>query len=120
MIDQSVRNPVIHVASLSLENIAYAAYSFQPGHGSRPLSMLSFAFDYWRSGGLDPEAFKSTNLLIHALTAFVLALLLRNLLLLARWSDQHAALAALVMSGSGRYIRFRCLQCCMWSSGCKC
>lgn len=92
-------NGSIHVASLSLENIAYAAYSFQPGHGSRPLSMLSFAFDYWRSGGLNPEAFKSTNLLIHALTAFVLALLLRNLLLLARWSDQHAALAALVMSG---------------------
>ena len=43
--------------------------------------------------------FKATNLAIHALTAFVLALFFRQLLLLAHWPARRAALVALALAG---------------------
>src|SRR5690606_1506459 len=46
------------------------------------------------AGGPDPATFKTTNLLIHALTAFALAWLLRNLLLVAGVSETRACWAA--------------------------
>lgn len=93
-----VENTVLHVSRLNLDDLLYAAYSFQPGHGTRSLSMLSFALDYWRGDGLNPRVFKSTNLLIHVLTTFALALLLRRLLMLAQWSPRRAAMGALVLA----------------------
>ncbi len=93
-----ITNTALHVSRLNLEDWLYAIYSFQPGHGSRSLSMLSFALDYWRGGGLDPHTFKSTNLLIHALTTFVLALLLHRLLWVLHWSRRHAVIGALVFA----------------------
>jgi hypothetical protein len=92
-------NGALHVTDLTGKSLRDAAYSFQPGQGTRALSMLSFALDHWRAGGLDPRAFKATNLLIHALTAFALALLLRRLLILAHWPPRRAAWAALAMAG---------------------
>ena len=92
-----VGNTVLHVGHLSVKNLLYAAYSFQPGHGSRSLSMLSFALDYWR-GGLDPQVFKTTNLWIHGFTMLVLALMLRNLLVAAQWPERRAAGGALIMA----------------------
>lgn len=78
-------------------DLLYAAYSFRPGHGSRPLSMLSFALDHWR-GGLDARAFKATNLLIHALTTLVLALFFRRLLEMAACPPRRAAAGALALT----------------------
>lgn len=92
-------NGALHVGQLNGEALRDAAYSFQPGQGTRALSMVSFALDHWRAGGLDPKAFKVTNLLIHALTAFALAFLLRRLLSLAGWSPRQATWAALAMTG---------------------
>ncbi|KAF1726513.1 hypothetical protein [Pseudoxanthomonas japonensis] len=91
-------NGALHVTQLTAENLRDAAYSFQPGHGSRPLSMLSFALDHWRAGGLDPKAFKLTNLVIHTLTALALALLLRRLLKLTRLPSRQAAWTAIAMA----------------------
>ena len=92
-------NEALHVAQPTTENLLVAAYSYQPGHGTRALSMLSFALDYWRGGGLDPRVFKSTNLAIHAVTAFALALFFRQLLLLAQWPPRRAAPAAIALAG---------------------
>ena len=92
-----LRNRSIHLTKLSLENVAFAAYSFQPGHGSRSLAMLSFALDYWR-GGLDPHAFKTTNVLIHAVTVVALAFFFRSLLLTARWPARRAAASAVLLA----------------------
>src|SRR5690606_27834453 len=61
-----VHNPAVHMTEASIESLHRAAYSFQPGSGSRALAMLSFGFDHWR-GGLDPTVFKTTNLVIHGL-----------------------------------------------------
>jgi hypothetical protein len=60
--------------------------------------MLSFAFDYWRHGSLDPITFKATNLFIHGLTTVFLALFLRRLLELAHWPPRRAAVGALLLA----------------------
>lgn len=93
-----VTNNALHLSQLNLEGVLYATYSFQPGHGSRSLSMLSFALDYWRGDGLDPRVFKTTNLLIHALTTFALVLMVRRLLSMAHWPARRAAIGASVLA----------------------
>lgn len=93
-----VENTSLHVqGGAGLEDMLYATYSFQPGNGSRALTMFSFAVDYWR-GGLDPRTFKSTNLLIHALTTLALALFCRQLFLLAGWAPKRAAIGAFLLA----------------------
>jgi len=85
-----VFNSALHVTRLNFEDLVYAAYSFQPGNGSRALPMLSFALDHLR-GGLDARVFKESNLLIHAVSTFALFLLLRRLLQVVRWQFQSRA-----------------------------
>jgi len=91
------KNAELRVDQLQGEELLRAAYSFQPGGGSRAIPMLTFALDQWRGGGR-PEAFKVTNLLIHFVTVFVLACFARKLLLMAGWSPKRAALAALLVA----------------------
>ena len=93
-----VNNPLIKVDSLDGDSLLFAAYSFHAGNNMRPLAMLSFALDYWRHGSLDVATFKATNLFIHALTTFSLAVFFRRLLLLAKWTPQRAALVALLLA----------------------
>ena len=91
------QNTALRVGQLDGENLLYAAYSFQPGGGSRALSMLSFALDYWR-GGMDASVFKTTNLVIHGFTTLALAFFLRRLLGLVQWPPRQAAAGALVLA----------------------
>lgn len=93
-----LENWAIQISSLDPESLLYAAYSFQPGSGTRPLAMLTFALDFWRGGGPDPQVFKTTNLLIHALTTFVLAFFFRNLFTLSGRSQRQADMAALTLA----------------------
>ncbi|MCO5054918.1 hypothetical protein [Thermomonas sp.] len=87
-----VNNASIQIHSLSLGNLYTVLSTPQPSGSMRGLPTLSFALDYWRAGGVaDPATFKTTNLLIHALTAFALAWLFRNLLAAARVPAQRAA-----------------------------
>lgn len=92
-----VTNGAVHVRDLSLATLRQAAYSFQPGGGSRALVMLSFGFDYWR-GGLDPAVFRTTGLFIHALSTVVMAVFLRGVFVLLAWPARRAAVAALVVA----------------------
>lgn len=73
-----VNNQAIHLTHLSSEALNTVLVEAQVS-GLRPLPMLSFALDYWR-GGADPLVFKTSNLLIHAMTTFALAWLFRSLL----------------------------------------
>lgn len=91
-----VRNANLRFTGGGVEDVLYAAYSYNAGH-SRALSMLSLALDLWR-GGPDPQVFKSTNLFIHALTTVVLAVFLRRLLTLAQWPARRALAGALIMA----------------------
>lgn len=93
-----IENTALHVSRLNLDNWLYAAYSFQPGHGSRSLSMLSFAFDFWRGNGLDPRVFKTTSLLVHGLTVMALLLFFQRLLALGAWQGRRVATGAILLT----------------------
>ncbi|MGM9516605.1 hypothetical protein ACS5PK_20325 [Roseateles sp. DB2] len=90
-----VDNTRVHLSVLSPESIWAASFSYQPGHGSRPLAMLSFALDYWRAGGSVAAVFKQTNLIIHGLTVLALVGLVRQLLRIAGWPARQADIVAL-------------------------
>ena len=93
-----VDNTLIQISHLDRNALLYAASSFHAGGGLRPLAMFSFALDHWRTG-LDAGAFKTTNLVIHAITTFFLSLFFLRLFLLARWPMRRAEMAALVLAG---------------------
>ena len=90
-------NGALHVNELTGEALLYAAYSFQPGGGSRALAMVSFALDYWRAG-LDPQAFKVTNLIIHGTTTVGLVFFVRLALIMSGWSRRRSCAVALVVA----------------------
>ncbi len=87
-------NALVQVTSLDAQSLSNAAYGFAAGGGTRPLPMLTFALDYWRAG-LEPRAFKLTNVGIHLLTTFALAWLFRSLLRQAAWPPPRADLTSI-------------------------
>lgn len=93
-----VRNPAIHIHTLTPDTIISVLTSQQPGGMTRILPTLTFALDYWRGSGLDPATFKVTNLAIHALTILVLIGLLRHLFLAAGLSQNHTNIMALLLA----------------------
>lgn len=73
-------NAYIKISDLSLDTLRQVALSGASGPLRRPLSTLSFAFNYYLTG-LDPFYFKATNLVIHLLNGvglFALSTLLLN------------------------------------------
>ncbi|NCT69321.1 MAG: hypothetical protein GXC75_00070 [Xanthomonadaceae bacterium] len=79
-----VNNRGIHLAELTPSAIADVLAAPQVSGNLRALPTLTFALDYWRAGGIaDPATFKTTNILIHILTAFVLGWFFRTLLTVA-------------------------------------
>jgi len=78
-----VNNSDIHLSRLDASALLKIISTRQMSGDTRGLPMLTFALDYWRAGGADPAAFKTTNIVIHAITAGVLAWFFRNLLLIA-------------------------------------
>lgn len=94
-----VQNTAVHLSELTASELPFAVYSFQPGNGSRMLSMATFALDHWRNG-LDPRAFKITNLAIHAITAIALTWLFFLLLVQAKWPEHRARNAALLLAAA--------------------
>ncbi|MDQ3039116.1 MAG: hypothetical protein M3R16_04865 [Pseudomonadota bacterium] len=95
-----VNNKTLQLTELDIDGLVNVAFSPQPAGNMRTLPNLTFAVDHWRAGGMDPAVFKTTNLVIHALTAFTLAWFFRSLLLVAgvsagrvRWAAPALALA---------------------------
>lgn len=78
-----VNNESIQLKTLTAEGLANVITTPQVSGNMRVLPTLTFALDYWRGGGADPATFKTTNIIIHAVTTFVLAWLFRSILLLA-------------------------------------
>lgn len=74
-----VDNAALQAVDGSMLNWIIAALSSDAGMLMRPISMLSFAANYYISG-LDPFAFKATNLAIHLTTGLVLFALSRRLI----------------------------------------
>ncbi len=94
-----VGNSGIELQSLAPSNILDIIFSTQFGGITRVLPTLTFAIDYYRGGGtLDPATFKTTNIAIQAVTAFVLAWFLRSLLLTVGMRPNAARWAALALA----------------------
>lgn len=94
-----VNNNSIHIPNLSIGTLLELLSTKQASGSMRGLPTLTFALDYWRAGGVvDPATFKTTNILIHALTACVLAWLLRSVLGLAGLSARRSAYLAIAMA----------------------
>ena len=93
-----VNNQGIQLSSMSSAALVELLSAKQVSGTTRSLPMLSFAVDYWRAGGAEPGAFKTTNILIHILTTAILAFLFRALLLRAALPAQRAAWMALFLA----------------------
>lgn len=89
------QNSGMYMLGLDHNSLLRAAQSFPGVPGLRPLSMISLGFDYFRTEAFDPVAYKTTNLVIQALTVCVLAAFLRLLFILAGFSAQRSSIVAL-------------------------
>ncbi|QAU33639.1 hypothetical protein [Janthinobacterium sp. 17J80-10] len=75
-----VNNDLLRIESINIQALQSAAFSGEAGQLGRPLSMLSFALNYYFSG-FNPYYFKLTNIVIHLLNGlciFILTSLLLN------------------------------------------
>ncbi|MFN4312632.1 MAG: hypothetical protein ACK4FK_18770, partial [Ferrovibrio sp.] len=77
---QLVLNPFVQIEAPSSGALLKAAASSTSGPTGRPLSMVSFALDYWRLGGLTPAGFKQINLFLHLINGLLVAWLTSQLL----------------------------------------
>ena len=78
-----VDNVALHVSSERWQDWWSAAFSSPASDLQRPLAMLTFAANYYFTG-LQPFAFKATNLAIHTLNAVLALLFARQLLFVWR------------------------------------
>lgn len=81
-----VHNDSIHIHALTPASLKGAALSGHSGPLKRPVSMLSFALNYYFAG-LDTFYFKLTNVVIHLLNGIGLFFLTR--LILAAYREHH-------------------------------
>lgn len=86
----------VHLETLTLESIRQALASGYSGPFGRPVAQLSFALNHYFSG-LDPFAFKATNLAIHFACGILVFGLSLRLLAAARPQAKH--LHILIASG---------------------
>lgn len=67
-----IYNDYLHIKNLDVSNLYHAAFSFESGPLRRPISMLSFALNYYFSSGLENSTpFKVTNLIIHLINTLL-------------------------------------------------
>lgn len=67
-----IYNSYLRVENLDLSSLYQAAFSFESGPLRRPVSMFSFALNYYFAGGLgNSTPFKITNLAIHLINSLL-------------------------------------------------
>ena len=66
-ISNIVNVPALHLQEMSFSGLQEATLSGQSGMFNRPVSVLTFALNYYFVGQLDPYWFKWTNIIIHIL-----------------------------------------------------
>ncbi len=73
-------NQALKLDTLNWQSLADILRSGDAGPLGRPISVLSFALNYYFSGSFAPHSFKSVNVVIHATNACLLFLLILTLL----------------------------------------
>ncbi len=73
-----LHNDFVKIRTLDTESLYRAAYSLEAGPLQRPVSMLSFALNYYFAGSFkDPMPFKLTNLVIHTINGLLIFWMIR-------------------------------------------
>src|SRR3989344_3690419 len=68
-----LNNSYVQITSLDVETLYRASFSLEAGPLKRPVSMLSFALNYYFAGSFnDSTSFKLTNIAIHAVNGLLL------------------------------------------------
>lgn len=80
-------NAYLKINTLTPESLQAAAISVLPGIAGRPISMVSFALDYYFQGP-EPYGFKLTNLIIHLFNGILVYVL--TTLVLGVYRRRHA------------------------------
>jgi len=80
-----LENRSLVIDNFTLPNLRKAAFSGNSGPLKRPISMISFAFNYYLTGP-DPYFFKLTNVVIHLINGFVI--LIFSILVLLTYQQQ--------------------------------
>lgn len=88
-------NSYIKIHTLDLQGLYHAAFSLESGPLKRPISMLSFALNYYFAGSMrDSTPFKLTNLGIHIVNGLLLfwmmSIVYERLALLKRFHSVHS------------------------------
>lgn len=65
-----VQATALHISTLDIDNILIAAESGHAGPLGRPISLITFALNYYTCG-LDPYCFKLGNLILHIFNTFL-------------------------------------------------
>ena len=98
-------NPAVHMDGFTFQDLMRAAFSSQSGLLFRPISMLSFALNYYFFGNT-PFSFKLTNVVIHLINALLILWLTYRLLVNCRrrfrfnWTDTQLGWTAVVVSAA--------------------
>jgi len=80
-----IHNSYIHITSLDIPSLYHAAFSMESGPLRRPISMVSFALNYYFADGLkNSTPFKLTNLGIHLLNILLMFWFTASVLLRVR------------------------------------
>jgi tetratricopeptide (TPR) repeat protein len=82
-----LENRALHLQTLDVDSLLSASLSSSSGILKRPISMLSFALNYYFFGK-DPYSFKMTNLVLHVLNGIGLFILSYCLLSISRNAKQ--------------------------------
>lgn len=98
-------NAALHLAGFALPDLMRAAFSSHAGLLFRPISMLSFAFNYTFFGN-GVFSFKLTNVVVHLINALLILWLTRRLLSNCRrqfqfdWTDRRIGWVAIVVTAA--------------------
>ena len=93
-----VNNDALKLERLDADSLYEVATARQMSGNMRVLPTLTFAVDYWRAGSMDPATFKTTSILIHALTTCALAWFFLQVLLTAGVTNDRARLLSLALA----------------------
>jgi tetratricopeptide (TPR) repeat protein len=68
-----IANSYVRITSLDLDSLRLASYSLAAGPLQRPITMVSFAINYYLAGSFYPSfPFKLTNIILHAINGVLI------------------------------------------------
>ena len=108
-----ISNSYVHITSLDLDTLYRAGFSLEAGPLKRPVSMLSFALNYYFAGSFDDSTpYKLTNIAIHAINGLLLFWMMS--LVFLRLTQLHPPAQARTGINRGTYLALASVVALLW------